>query len=68
MRKEDVMCSKKETPGKKSDHESIEQPIHPSWVRFIKVCEKMRFGELTRVCIQDGLPVLAEEVRKKVKF
>lgn len=62
------MCSEKEDPGRKIDHESMEKPIHPSWVRFIKVCEKMRFGELTRVRIQDGLPVIAEEVRKKIKF
>ena len=41
---------------------------HPSWVRFIRYCEDLKFGELTRLQIQDGLPISAEYVKKKVKF
>jgi hypothetical protein len=28
----------------------------------------MRYGEIDRLKIQDGLPMLAEEVKKKIKF
>jgi len=42
--------------------------IHPAWHSFIKYCESIRFGEIDRLKIQDGLPMLAEEVKKKIKF
>ncbi len=41
---------------------------HPAWRAFIRYCADMRHGELERVRIQDGLPVLAELTRTKVKF
>lgn len=42
--------------------------IHPAWHSFIKYCESIRYGEIDRLKIQDGLPMLAEEVKKKIKF
>ena len=42
--------------------------IHPAWYSFIKYCESIRFGEIDKLKIQDGLPMLAEEVKKKIKF
>lgn len=42
--------------------------LHPSWCAFIALCEKMQHGDVERVRIQDGLPVLAELTRTKVKF
>ncbi len=43
--------------------------ILPSaWREFISFCREMRHGEIERLCIQDGLPVLAELTKKKVKF
>jgi hypothetical protein len=42
--------------------------IHPIWCSFIKYCEDLRYGEIERLKIQDGLPMLAEAVKKKVKF
>jgi hypothetical protein len=42
--------------------------IHPTWYTFIKYCEALKFGELEKLKIQDGLPLLAEEVKKKVMF
>ncbi len=42
--------------------------IHPAWYSFIKYCESIRYGEIDRLKIQDGLPMLAEEVKKKIKF
>ena len=42
--------------------------IHPAWYSFIKYCEGLRYGEIEKLKIQDGLPMLAEEVKKKIKF
>lgn len=42
--------------------------IHPAWSAFIKYCEDLGYGEIEKLKIQDGLPMLAEEVKKKVKF
>jgi hypothetical protein len=42
--------------------------IHPAWYSFIKYCEKLRFGEIERLKIQDGIPMIAEEVKRKIKF
>ena len=42
--------------------------LHPCWRTFIKYCAQLRHGEIERLCIQDGLPVLAESTTKKVKF
>ena len=42
--------------------------IHPAWYSFIKYCETLRYGEIDKLKIQDGLPMLAEEVKKKIKF
>ena len=49
----------------------LEKPTkadHPAWRAFIRYCAEMRHGELERVRIQDGLPVLAELTRTKIKF
>ncbi len=43
-------------------------PLHPAWIEFIRFCRQLRHGEIDRLRIQDGLPVLAETVRQKVKF
>lgn len=42
--------------------------LHPSWRRFIAYCTRLEHGEIERLKIQDGLPVLAEVTREKVKF
>jgi hypothetical protein len=42
--------------------------LHPAWVEFIRFCDQMRHGEIEQLKIQDGLPMLAETVRQKVKF
>ncbi len=42
--------------------------IHPAWCSFIKYCESLGFGEIDKLKIQDGLPVIAEKVSSKVKF
>jgi len=42
--------------------------LHPTWCAFIRYCEELKYGEIERLKIQDGLPVLAEVVEKKIKF
>jgi hypothetical protein len=42
--------------------------IHPTWYSFIKYCETLKYGEIDKLKIQDGLPMLAEEVKRKIKF
>ncbi|MBX5494959.1 MAG: hypothetical protein IRZ15_06455 [Bryobacteraceae bacterium] len=52
------------TAAKNSEFENL----HPAWRAFIRYCSQLRYGEIERLCIQDGLPVLAELTTKKVKF
>jgi hypothetical protein len=42
--------------------------LHPTWRAFIRYCAELKYGEIERLKIQDGLPVLAEVVEKKIKF
>jgi len=42
--------------------------VHPSWVRLIRYCAEMGHGEIEKLKIQDGLPVIAEVTTRKVKF
>jgi len=42
--------------------------LHPAWSAFVRYCTELQHGEIELLKIQDGLPVLAEVTRKKVKF
>ncbi|MBI4712494.1 MAG: hypothetical protein HY762_04220 [Planctomycetes bacterium] len=42
--------------------------LNPQWLKFIRYCEKIGFGELQKVQIQNGIPISAEKATKKVKF
>jgi hypothetical protein len=42
--------------------------LHPAWRAFIRYCAELQHGEIELLKIQDGLPVLAEIIKKKVKF
>ncbi len=42
--------------------------LHPAWRAFIRMCAELRHCDIERLSIQDGVPVFAETVRKKVKF
>ena len=46
----------------------VERLLHPAWRAFIRYCAELQHGEMESLKIQDGLPVLAEVIRKKVKF
>lgn len=54
---------------KSSMHESHSPArLHPAWVAFIQHCQRLEFGEISQLKIQNGVPVMAEETIKKVKF
>lgn len=42
--------------------------LHPAWAAFIDFCEDLGFGEIEKLKIQDGLPMIAESVKKKIHF
>ncbi|HVH71680.1 MAG TPA: hypothetical protein VNB49_11285 [Candidatus Dormibacteraeota bacterium] len=42
--------------------------LHPAWQALIGLCRDLRHGEIERIKIQDGLPVSAEVVRKKIRW
>ena len=42
--------------------------LHPAWHALVRYCADLRHGEIERLKIQDGLPVLAEVTRKKIRF
>jgi len=42
--------------------------VHPAWVRLMRYCEELGHGEIEKLKIQDGVPVIADVVREKVKF
>lgn len=42
--------------------------LHPAWTSFIGFCADLRFGEIEKLKIQDGLPMIAEKVKKKIHF
>lgn len=65
--KKNQMTTKIKTKNKTSD-EGRRIAIHPTWYSFIKFCESIKYGEIEKLKIQDGLPILAEEVKKKIKF
>ena len=42
--------------------------LHPAWLALVRHCEEIGHGEIERLKIQNGLPVIAETIKKKVKF
>lgn len=48
--------------------ETVSTSLHPAWRAFIDYCTELGHAEIEILKIQNGLPVLAEVIRKKVKF
>jgi len=46
----------------------ISPHLHKNWCEFIHYCEKIGFGEIQNLRIQDGVPKIAEVVKKKINF
>lgn len=45
-----------------------ERVLPNQWREFVRFCRELKHGEIERLSIQDGLPVLAEVIKKKIKF
>ena len=45
-----------------------ERVLHPAWLRLIRFCSELGHGEIAKLKIQDGLPVIADVTTRKVKF
>lgn len=54
--------------GTAPNKSGLDAPLHPAWVAFVRYCQQMGHGEIERLKIQDGLPVLVEVSRQKIKF
>jgi len=53
---------------KNEDGKKVVQLISEEWARLIRFCQQLGHGEIERLKIQDGVPVIADVVREKVKF
>jgi len=42
--------------------------LHSAWLQFIRYCAELGHGEIEKLKIQDGLPMIAEQAVKKIKF
>ena len=42
--------------------------LHPAWLALVRYCADLQHGEIERLKIQDGLPMLAEVTKKKIRF
>jgi hypothetical protein len=42
--------------------------LHPAWQALIRFCRDLGHGEIERIKIQDGVPVSAEVVTKKIRW
>lgn len=42
--------------------------LNPAWIAFMRHCQQLGHGEISVLKIQDGVPVMAEETTRKVKF
>jgi hypothetical protein len=45
-----------------------ERQLPSAWEALIRYCQQMGHGEIEKLKIQDGIPVMAEITREKVKF
>ena len=55
--------------ARKSEHDGkAVQQISEQWARLIQYCQELGHGEIEKLKIQDGVPVIADVVREKVKF
>ena len=42
--------------------------LHPAWVALIRHCQEIGYGEIERIKIQSGLPVLVEKTTQRIKL
>jgi hypothetical protein len=57
--------------GKNVDARAVHKPakaLHPAWAALIRHCQEMGHGEIERLKIQDGIPVMAEKSIQRLKL
>ena len=59
-----LIANKKDTNRAKNSRIGI----HPAWIALIRHCQAMGHGEIERIRIQDGVPVLIERSVEKIKL
>jgi hypothetical protein len=72
----DIVFTETKDPMNDSKRSAISSPfgagdgerLPNQWREFIRFCRELKHGEIERLSIQDGLPVLAEVIKKKIKF
>jgi len=42
--------------------------VHPAWLALMRHCREIGFGEIERIKIQDGVPVMIETTIKRTKL
>ena len=52
---------------RKQDH-TMGDVLHPAWAEFMRYCRELQFGELEKLKIQNGVPMMAELATRKIKF
>ena len=62
-----------ETPTKDAGRELASETyqllrVHIAWAKVMELCRDIGYGELERIKIQDGVPVMAEVARRRVKL
>lgn len=48
--------------------EEVARQLHPAWQRLMNYCAQLGHGDIERLKIQDGLPMVAEVTTRKIKF
>lgn len=48
--------------------DSSTHDLHPAWQALIRFCRDVGHGEIERIKIQNGLPVSAEIIKKKIRW
>ena len=65
------MNRQRQTPatiGRESNSRNRAEVLHPAWCALMELCERLGYGEIEKLKIQDGLPVLAEMTTQKIKL
>jgi len=51
-----------------AERKAADSSLHPAWRAFVRYCVQLQHGEIEKLKIQDGLPIIAEVTREKIKF
>ncbi len=69
---ENFVSKKKEAPPRMKvvpvDPEDEGSELHPAWQALIRYCRDLGHGQIEHINIQDGLPVSAEVIKKKIRW